>query len=50
MQGSGKDLIQPVLDNQLKAASPLLIPPKVKAAVDGSLQLQHSCYRQPAHT
>jgi len=27
-QGSGKDLIQPVLDNQLKAASPLLIPPK----------------------
>lgn len=27
-QGSGKDLIQPVLDNQLKAASPLLIPPQ----------------------
>lgn len=25
-QGSGKDLMQPVLDNQLKAASPLLIP------------------------
>ncbi|CAG9461008.1 unnamed protein product [Pedinophyceae sp. YPF-701] len=27
-QGSGKDLIQPVLDNQLKAASPLVLPPK----------------------
>lgn len=26
-QGSGKDLIQPVLDNQLKSASPLLFPP-----------------------
>ena len=26
-QGSGKDLIQPVLDNQLKAASPLVLPP-----------------------
>lgn len=25
-QGSGKELIQPVLDNQLKAASPLLLP------------------------
>ncbi|WIA18407.1 hypothetical protein OEZ86_001990 [Tetradesmus obliquus] len=25
-QGSGKDLMQPVLDNQLKAASPLLVP------------------------
>ena len=25
-QGSGKELIQPVLDNQLKAASPLLVP------------------------
>ena len=31
MQGSGKDLIQPVLDNQLKAASPLLVPAKVDA-------------------
>lgn len=30
MQGSGKDLIQPVLDNQLKAASPLLVPPQVR--------------------
>lgn len=29
-QGSGKDLIQPVLDNQLKAASPLLVPAKVR--------------------
>mmetsp|Transcript_16825 Transcript_16825/g.46392 ORF Transcript_16825/g.46392 Transcript_16825/m.46392 type:complete len:220 (-) Transcript_16825:175-834(-) len=27
-QGSGKELIQPVLDNQLQAASPLLVPPK----------------------
>ncbi|KAK9839406.1 hypothetical protein WJX81_000429 [Elliptochloris bilobata] len=27
-QGSGKDLIQPVLDNQLKAASPLVLPPE----------------------
>lgn len=31
-QGSGKDLIQPVLDNQLKAASPLLVPAKVHPA------------------
>lgn len=28
-QGSGKDLMQPVLDNQLKADSPLLLPPRV---------------------
>ncbi|KAK9917564.1 hypothetical protein WJX75_005817 [Coccomyxa subellipsoidea] len=28
VQGSGKDLIQPVLDNQLKAASPLVLPPE----------------------
>ncbi|KAL0047464.1 hypothetical protein WJX82_004036 [Trebouxia sp. C0006] len=27
-QGSGKDLFQPVLDNQLKAASPLRVPAK----------------------
>jgi len=27
-QGSGKDLMQPVLDNQLKADSPLLVPPR----------------------
>ncbi|KAL6746964.1 nucleophile aminohydrolase [Haematococcus lacustris] len=27
-QGSGKGLMQPVLDNQLKAASPLLLPPQ----------------------
>jgi len=31
-QGSGKDLMQPVLDNQLKAASPLLVPARVRAA------------------
>ncbi len=29
VQGSGKELIQPVLDNQLKAASPLVLPPRV---------------------
>lgn len=29
VQGSGKDLIQPVLDNQLKASSPLVIPAEV---------------------
>lgn len=28
IQGSGKELIQPVLDNQLQAASPLVLPPK----------------------
>jgi 20S proteasome subunit beta 6 len=27
-QGSGKELVQPVLDQQLKAASPLVLPPK----------------------
>ncbi|RMZ54384.1 hypothetical protein APUTEX25_001960, partial [Auxenochlorella protothecoides] len=27
-QGSGKELMQPVLDSQLKAASPLLLPPQ----------------------
>ena len=29
-QGSGKELIQPVLDNQLKAASPLVLPQQVR--------------------
>ena len=29
MQGTGKELVQVVLDNQLKAASPLVLPPKV---------------------
>ena len=33
VQGSGKDLIQPVLDNQLKAASPLVLPPEVRAGL-----------------
>ncbi|KAI8473207.1 MAG: nucleophile aminohydrolase [Monoraphidium minutum] len=32
-QGSGKDLMQPVLDNQLKAASPLLLPPRNSVTV-----------------
>lgn len=31
-QGSGKELIQPVLDNQLKAASPLALPQRVGTA------------------
>ena len=31
-QGSGKELIQPVLDNQLKAASPLVLPPRVSSS------------------
>lgn len=30
VQGSGKELIQPVLDNQLKAASPLALPAQVE--------------------
>lgn len=34
-QGSGKDLMQPVLDNQLKAASPLLVPPRVRGCQPG---------------
>ena len=29
LQGSGSDLIQPVLDNQLKASSPLVLPQEV---------------------
>ena len=29
VQGTGKDLIQPVLDNQLAASSPLVLPPQV---------------------
>ena len=29
-QGTGKDLIQPVLDNQLAASSPLVLPPEVR--------------------
>ena len=32
-QGSGKDLIQPVLDNQLKTISPLVVPEGVRAVV-----------------
>lgn len=34
-QGSGKDLIQPVLDNQLKADSPLLVPQRVSSCSRG---------------
>lgn len=29
VQGSGRDLMSSVLDNQLKAANPLVLPPKV---------------------
>ena len=48
-QGSGKDLIQPVLDNQLKAASPLVLPPR--PSVTGaspvlSLPRDQSLYRR----
>ena len=35
MQGSGKELVQPVLDNQLKAASPLVLPAQVRAGGEG---------------
>ena len=51
MQGSGKDLIQPVLDNQLKAASPLLIPPKVtkSLAVCAYLQSQQVVLQAHVH-
>lgn len=38
-QGSGKELMQPVLDSQLKAASPLLLPQQVKAGPQLSLGL-----------
>ena len=49
LQGTGKDLIQPVLDNQLKASSPLVIPPEVSNAhffpgteyIDSVLAQQH---------
>jgi 20S proteasome subunit beta 6 len=34
-QGSGKDLMQPVLDNQLKADSPLLVPQRVSSPCPG---------------
>jgi hypothetical protein len=39
-QGSGKDLMQPVLDNQLKAASPLLVPARVSNGRTRSNALQ----------
>lgn len=40
VQGSGKDLIQPVLDNQLKAASPLVLPPEVLSSASFSAVLE----------
>jgi 20S proteasome subunit beta 6 len=33
VEHAGKDLIQPLLDNQLKAASPLVLPPKPSVAL-----------------
>ena len=41
LQGSGKDLIQPVLDNQLKAASPLVLPPEVHHLIPFQLPQSH---------
>ena len=41
LQGSGKDLIQPVLDNQLKAASPLVLPPEVHHLIPFKLPQSH---------
>jgi 20S proteasome subunit beta 6 len=38
-QGSGKDLMQPVLDNQLKAASPLLVPARVRVLFEAKKPL-----------
>lgn len=52
-QGSGKDLMQPVLDNQLKAASPLLVPARVRGGAghaahcgQGALLLWHCAGQQ----
>ncbi len=51
-QGSGKELIQPVLDNQLKAASPLLLPAQVGALggregrTPGDLVFLCPCYQR----
>jgi hypothetical protein len=47
-QGSGKDLMQPVLDNQLKAASPLVLPARVGGAWCGgcpcvSVRVRRGC-------
>lgn len=46
-QGSGKELIQPVLDNQLKAASPLLLPAQVGAGLGGHPAMGHSFATPP---
>ena len=43
MQGSGSDLIQPVLDNQLKASSPLVLPQEVGCRIWNTLPLWRSC-------
>ena len=37
VQGSGSNLIQPVLDNQLKASSPLLVPEEVSQLLGSQL-------------
>ena len=41
-QGSGKDLVQPVLDNQLKAPSILELPPKVSRRPTQRLRRVHT--------
>lgn len=50
-QGSGKELIQPVLDNQLRAASPLALPAKVRLMRRGPprqrAQLRGTCAQLP---
>lgn len=48
LQGTGKDLIQPVLDNQLKASSPLVLPAEVALLVEACFAF--ACYWQPAHS
>lgn len=51
-QGSGKELVQPVLDNQLKAASPLVLPPQVgegrgRDSLGARLYTAVPCQRSP---
>jgi hypothetical protein len=47
-QGSGKELVQPVLDNQLKAASPLVLPPQVGRRMGGMGGVEVGCLRAAA--
>lgn len=51
IQGTGKALIQPVLDNQLKAESPLLVPPvksEFQGTVDEAIDLVKDCFASAA--